>query len=110
MYNSFMGKSVTRVEEVRTHKFPGIAFRGSEGDRRAWLLGTALDVWQIIEAYRAMGSERLLEEGDLSEEEIGLALEYYETHPEEIDEAISINRRSEREWHELYPDVVPPPE
>ena len=35
---------------------PGIAFRGPEHDRRAWLLGTALDVWEVIEGYQDAGS------------------------------------------------------
>ncbi|MBA3945620.1 MAG: hypothetical protein H0X37_13770 [Herpetosiphonaceae bacterium] len=38
------------------HRFPGIGFRGPKHDRRAWLLGTALDVWEVIEAYPPCGS------------------------------------------------------
>lgn len=80
-------------EAARCRRFPGIAFRGPE-PRRAWLLGTALDVWQVVEAYRDFGSvERMARESDLDERQIGLALAYYEQHSEEIDDAISENRR-----------------
>jgi len=39
-------------EAARTERHPGIAFRGAEGSRRAWVPGTALDVWEIVAAYR----------------------------------------------------------
>ncbi len=97
-------------EAARMRRFPGIAFRGPEHDRRAWLVGTALDVWEVVEAYEAMGSERLLEEGDLPERTIKLALAYREEYPEEIDQAVAQNRRSQAEWHALYPTLVPAPE
>lgn len=97
-------------EAARMRRFPGVAFRGPEHGRRAWILGTALDVWQVIEAYRSMGLARLLEEGDLPERHVRLALAYHEEYPEEIDEAIALNQRPEAEWHALYPGLVPAPE
>jgi hypothetical protein len=97
-------------EAARMRRFPGIAFRGPEHDRRAWIIGTALDVWQVIEAYEDMGMERLLEEGDLSERFVRLALAYHKEYLKEIDEAIALNRRSQEEWHALYPFLVPAPE
>jgi hypothetical protein len=36
--------------------FPGIAFRGADWERRAGVIGTALDVWQIVEARHDIGS------------------------------------------------------
>ncbi len=97
-------------EAARMRRFPGVAFRGPEHDRRAWILGTALDVWQVVEAYQSMGSARLLEEGDLPERHVRLALAYHEEYPEEVNEAIALNRRPESEWHALYPGLVPAPE
>jgi hypothetical protein len=38
-------------ESARAERHPGIAFRGTEGSRRAWVLGTALDVWEIVAGY-----------------------------------------------------------
>jgi uncharacterized protein (DUF433 family) len=95
-------------EAIRVRRFPGIAFRGPAHDRRAWVVGTALDVWEVIEARQRMGDERLLAEGDLLEHQIRLALSYYRQYPAEIDQAIAENRRDEGEWHALYPAVIPP--
>lgn len=99
----------TAREISRARRFPGVGFRGPEGSRRAYLRGTALDVWEVVEAYQAMGRERLLKEGELSEDRLDVALIYYKAYEEEIDEAIAENRQSEEEWHERYPSVVPPP-
>lgn len=97
-------------EAARMRRFPGVAFRGPEHDRRPWIIGTALDVWQVIEAYEDMGLERLLGEGDLSERSVRLALAYHEEYPDEIDEAVARNRRSQAEWHALYPGLISAPE
>ena len=79
---------------LREQMFPGIAFRGEDLDRRAWVIGTAFDVWQVIDAHRDLGSiEAMVAEGSLSERQIRLALAYYERFPEEIDEAIALQRR-----------------
>jgi hypothetical protein len=53
-------------EGVRMRRFPGIAFRGFERDRRAWVVGTGLDVWEVVEGHDEMGRERLLRESSLS--------------------------------------------
>ncbi|HSH81421.1 MAG TPA: hypothetical protein VLA19_23075 [Herpetosiphonaceae bacterium] len=80
------------VEAARMRRFPGIAFRALDYAQRAWLIGTAFDVWEIVEAYQAMGPRRMMEEGDLQEREISLALAYYHEYPEEVDQAIHANR------------------
>lgn len=89
-------------------RFPGIAFREGPAGRRARVLGTALDVWEIIEARQQMGEERLRLESHLSERQIDLARVYYESYPEEIESFISENRRTEEELHGRSPAVVPP--
>jgi hypothetical protein len=38
-------------ESIRTRRFPGIGFRGPEHARRAWVIGTGLDVWEMVELY-----------------------------------------------------------
>ena len=63
-------------EAARTERHSGIAFRGAEGSRRAWVPGTGLDVWEIVTAYKAMGRERVLEESRLSEDRLDAALAY----------------------------------
>jgi hypothetical protein len=97
-------------EAARMRRFPGIAFRGPEHARRAWLRGTALDVWEVIEAYKDLGSlEAMLEVGDVPERPLQLALAYYEHYPAEIDQAVAENQVPEAALHTLYPSIVPRP-
>jgi uncharacterized protein (DUF433 family) len=99
-------------ESIRTRRFPGIGFRGPEHSRRAWVIGTGLDVWELVELYEGKGRERLLEEHNVSERQLDLALVYRRAYPREIDEVLEENARSPQEWHGLSPSVVPlpPPE
>ena len=91
-------------EALRCRLFPGIAFRGTDWDRRPWLIGTALDLWQIADAHRDFDSvEAMAAEGDLSEFQIRLALAYQERFPEEIEEMIARNRRSISELRDEFP-------
>lgn len=93
-------------EALRCRLFPGIAFRGEDWNRRAWLIGTALDVWQVLEAYQDFGSiERMVGGSDLNERHVRLALAYYERFPAEIDEAIAQNRLSLQELRKRYPTI-----
>jgi hypothetical protein len=94
------------AEEVaRTERHPGIAFRGTEGTRRAWVPGTALDVWEIVAGYEKMGRERVLEESSIPEDRLDAALAYYEAHPDEIDQKIEDNNRPPEYWRERYPNL-----
>jgi hypothetical protein len=94
-------------EALRMRLFPGIAFRGTDWDRRAWVIGTALDVWQIVDAYRDIGSvERMVDGGSASERSINLALAYSERFPEEIARAIADNRRSVEQLREEFPFIA----
>jgi hypothetical protein len=62
-------------EGIRMRQFPGIGFKGLDGDRRAWVIGTGMDVWEIIEAYKDYGEslERLMQDSDVPESLIRLA-------------------------------------
>jgi hypothetical protein len=94
-------------EALRTRLFPGIAFKGADWERRAWVAGTALDVWQIVDAHRDIGSiERMADGGSANERQIRLALDYYEMFPEEIDEAIADNRRPIEQLEEEFPFIA----
>ncbi|HUP71315.1 MAG TPA: ribbon-helix-helix protein, CopG family [Acidimicrobiales bacterium] len=98
------------AEALKTRLFPGIAFRGLDWDRRAWVMGTALDVWQIVDAYRDFESvEQMASETDLSEPVVRLALAYYERFREEIDELLDRNRPSLEQLRTDFPfiDLVP---
>lgn len=95
-------------EALRIRRFPGIGFRGSEHDRRAWVMGTGLDVWEMIELYRD-GGEEILENHPISRRQLEVALAYYEEYADEIDRHIEENSRTPEEWRRLYPGIIPPP-
>ena len=83
------------------------AFRGADWERRAWVIGTALDVWQIVEAYRDIASvEAMAAEGAASERQIKLALAYHERFPEEVDAAIAANRRPLEQLRDEHPFIA----
>ncbi len=94
-------------EALRMRLFPGIVFRGVDWERRAWVIGTALDVWQIVDAHRDIGSiERMAEGGSANQRQIQLALDYYELFPEEIDAAIAESRRPIEQLEEEFPFIA----
>jgi uncharacterized protein (DUF433 family) len=94
-------------EALRNRLFPGIAFRGTDWERRPWVIGTALDVWEIILAYDDFGSsiERMVRETDLTERQIRLAVAYYEHFPDEIDAAIAETRQPPEAFRVLFPTI-----
>lgn len=93
-------------EALRTRRFPGIAFRGADWDRRPWVIGTALDVWEIVRAAREFSSpQEMAERTDLTEPQIRLALAYHEEHPEEVDEAICESERPLEELRREFPAI-----
>jgi hypothetical protein len=94
-------------EAMRTRLFPGIAFRGADWERRAWVIGTALDVWQIVDAHRDIGSiEQMAAGGSANERQIQLALNYYGLFADEIDAAIAENRRPIEQLQEEFPFIA----
>jgi len=94
------------AEALRTRLFPGIAFRGTDWERRPWLIGTALDIWEVIRAYQDFDSvERTVAETDVTEAQMRLALGYYERFPDEIDAAIADDRRSLAVLRRSFPAI-----
>src|SRR5881398_4099846 len=47
-------------EAARTRRFPGLAFRGDDARRRAWVIGSGLDVWEIVHMLEDFGSPEAL--------------------------------------------------
>jgi hypothetical protein len=93
-------------EALRTRRFPGIAFRGTDWNRRPWVIGTALDVWEIVAATRAFDSPRdAADATDLAESHVRLALSYYKAFPQEIDDAIAENDRPLEQLRREYPAI-----
>jgi uncharacterized protein (DUF433 family) len=93
-------------EALRMRLFPGIGFIGRDWDRRAWVMGTGLDVWQVVDIYKDVGSvERIVENWSINERQIQLALDYYKMFPEEIDAIIADNKRPIDQLEEEYPSI-----
>lgn len=94
-------------EALRMRLFPGIAFRGADWERRAWVIGTAFDAWQLVEAYRDLGSvQAVVEGGAVAERHVRLALDYYERFPDEVDRAIDENRRPLGQLEREFPFIA----
>lgn len=98
---------LSEVEEaLRTRRFPGIAFRGNDWNRRPSVIGTALDVWEIAAASRSYGTpSEMASATDLTEPQIRLALAYYAEFPDEVNETIAESERPLAELQRQYPTI-----
>jgi hypothetical protein len=93
------------VEEgLRMDEHPLIRFAEGPAGRRARLLGTGKDVWEVVATVRD-------NDGDLGdaarylELPLGLvqaAVSYYGAYPEEIDQWIDLNEQEAAEAHAAY--------
>ncbi|MGH2804541.1 MAG: hypothetical protein ACRDL4_16075 [Thermoleophilaceae bacterium] len=93
-------------EALRTRRFPGIAFRGSDWDRRPWVMGTAMDVWEIVWASRSFSSPgEMAGHYEIGEAQVRLALAYYREYPDAIDERIRDSERSLEELQREHPSI-----
>lgn len=93
-------------EAIRMRRFAGIGFRGEDAARRPWVIGSGLDIWEILQMLDDFGSpELLIGETQLTERQVRLAMAYRDSYPDEISDAIAQNRRTAEEWHELYPFI-----
>jgi hypothetical protein len=91
-------------EAAKTRLFPGIAFRGTP--RRAWVIGTGLDVWEILELLRSYArNEQQLRAAHplIGEHHLRLARAYGERFPEEIAAFAEDIRRPLDDLRRLYP-------
>ncbi len=82
------------AEAAKTRRCPGIGFADGPAGRRARILGTGLDVWEVIAAYRSLGknSVRLRKAYPwLSDAQFRAALGYYAAYAEEIDRRVALN-------------------
>lgn len=93
-------------EALRSRRFPGIAFRGSDWNRRPWVIGTALDVWEIVAAARGFDSAAAVAAAtDLTEAQARIALAYHREFAEEIDEAVADNERPLAQLRREFPAI-----
>ena len=77
---------------------PGIVFRDGPTGRRPGL-ARGLDVWEVVDAVRHIKGQGNLSVTDLadqlglSQRDLGVALDYYANHRDEIDQWIDENDR-----------------
>jgi uncharacterized protein (DUF433 family) len=94
-------------ETARTRRFPGIAFRGDDARRRPWIIGSGLDVWEIIQMLEDFGSpEALVADTQVLPAQVRLAMAYRNSYPDEIAEAIIENRRPIDDVAVLFPFIA----
>jgi uncharacterized protein (DUF433 family) len=92
-------------EGIRMDEHPGIYFRDGGSGRRPAVLGTRLDVAQVIETLRqnANSIEDTAEYLDLSTAQVDAAVRYYADYKHEVDawleESRDIAERERDLWH-----------
>lgn len=93
-------------EAARGRRFPGIGFRGDDARRRPWVVGSGLDVWEILQMLEDYGGlDTLVADTHLTERQVGLAVAYGAAFPDEVERAIEENRRPVEELSDLYPFI-----
>ena len=93
-------------EAIRMRRFPGVGFRGDDHRRRAWLIGTGLDIWELVGLLRDFGSEReLINEYGLTPGQIRIALAFYNEYRDEVEEQLGQGRQSAEEMASRYPFI-----
>jgi len=93
-------------EAARMRRFPGVAFRGDDARRRAWVVGSGLDVWEIATMLRSYdGDEQRLRESHplVVDRHIRLARAYAERFREEVAPFLEESARPLDELVALYP-------
>jgi uncharacterized protein (DUF433 family) len=91
-------------EGAKMDEFPQVFFRSGALGRRAALLGTRLDVWQVIETLRNHGNsvEETADYLSLPVERVRAAVGYYAAHRGEVDgfaeRAAAAAERAEELW------------
>lgn len=92
-------------EAAKMRLFPGIGFR--DRPRRAWLIGTGLDIWQVIDLLDSYGGVKKLCKSHalLTERAVRIAQAYAERFPDEIAAFLALQRRTQAELEALYPFI-----
>ncbi len=91
-------------EAAKMRLFPGIGFRGRPG--RAWVIGSGLDVWEIVElarSYRDDAAHLRASHPLVSDRHLRLVRAYAERFSDEIEDLLEANSRPLEELRALYP-------
>jgi hypothetical protein len=85
----------------------GIAFRGGDHRRRAWVIGSPFDVWEIIRAWQDLGEDdgKVQDRLGLLPRQLRLALAYYREFSDEINSALALARRTSADLESAYPFI-----
>ena len=87
------------AEGLRRDEHPLIVFRDGAAGRRPSLVGTRLDVWQVIESVRAAegSTDEAADYLDIPEPHVRACVRYYAAYKREVDEwARRMRRAAER--------------
>lgn len=87
---------LSNEERAKADRVPGVTFVDVPAGRRAHVIGSGLDVFEIIRDYRNLGSDRdlLLSELDWIEpRHIDIAIAYFRAFPGEI--AVRLKRETQ---------------
>lgn len=82
-------------------RFPGITFVEGPAGLRAHVAGSGLDVWELVEIYRAhSGDEKAILQSfpHLTRRQLKTALAYYKDHKQEIDAILAEQAKAPEEW------------
>jgi uncharacterized protein (DUF433 family) len=90
-------------EGLAMDEFPGIHFVGGPMGRRAAVMGTGLDVWEIVKAVKDGGSiEEAAAYLEIEPRLIDLGIRYYGSNREEIDDWLArvreLSEHEEARW------------
>ncbi len=93
------------VEEgLRIDDHPLVRFADGPAGRRPRLVGSGLEVWEVIAVVRDNGGD-VRAAADYVELPLGLiqaAVTYYGAYPEEVDDWIAANQRDSQEAHAAW--------
>ncbi len=91
-------------EGLRREEHPLIAFRDGAAGRRAAILGSRLDVWQVIDTLRA-SSNSVAETAayfEIPEAWVQAAVRYYAAYPDEVERFAERVKAAAGREHELW--------
>lgn len=94
-------------EASRQRRFPGIGFRGDDAGRRAWVIGTGLDVWELVELRREHSSDEALLDAHptVDSRALRLASAYQAAYTDEVEADVAANRVSADTLRASYPFI-----
>ena len=94
-------------EAERARRYPGVAFRGPDQRRAAWIIGTPFDIWEVVQAWQDLHEDAaaVRDQLGLTPRQLHLALAYSREFSDEIDAALSLARRDVRDLEQAYPFI-----